>query len=162
MLLWSLEVASFECEPSPTWCRVLTSWASLSLTFGGGVTLHDVSRSCIVDRRNWSQQIHLRLFIAPCPDATFFCNRTSFRKLSRIFFHLRWTSLPGSKKQSTMAWYCHYLQVPYKWQQFPFITSWIPAWSHNHSQNCKGHARSNMGRSASCVYHRNTRTTGYD
>lgn len=162
MLLWSLEVASFACESSPTWCPVLTSWASLSLTFRGGVTLPDVYHSCIVGRRKWSQQIHLRLFIAPCPDATFFCNWISFRKLSRIFFHLRWTSLPGSKKQSNMVSYCHYLQVPYKWQQFPFIASWIPAWSHNHLRNCKEHTRSNMRRSASCVCHRKASTTGYD
>ena len=162
MLLWSLEVASFACQPSPTWCPVLTSWASLSLTLGGGVTLPGVPRSCIVGRRNWSQPILLRLFIVPCPDATFFCNWTSFRKLSRIFFHLRWTSLPGSKKQSTKAWYCYYLQVPCKWQHFPFIASLIPAWSHNHSRNCRGHARSNMGRSASCVCHRKAKTNGYD
>ena len=101
-------------------------------------------------------------FYCPCPDATFFCNWTSFRKLSRIFFHLRWTSLPGSKKRSTKVWFCYYLQVPCKWQQFSFIASWIPAWSHNYSRNCRGHTRSNMGRSASSVCHRKARTNGYD
>jgi hypothetical protein len=54
------------------------------------------------------------------------------------------------------------LKVPCKWQQIPFIALWIPAWSHNHSRNCMGNARSNMGRSASCVCHRKARTTGYD
>jgi hypothetical protein len=55
------------------------------------VTLPDAPRSCIVGRRNWSQQIHLRLFIAPCPDVSYFYNWTSFRELSQIFFHLSWT-----------------------------------------------------------------------
>jgi hypothetical protein len=31
--------------------------------------------------------------------------------------------LEEKKKKSTMASYCHYLQVPCKWQQFPFIAS---------------------------------------
>ena len=45
-----------------------------------------------------------------------------------------------------------YFQVHCYWQQVPFIALRIPAWSHNHSQDCTGHMRSSMGMSTKCVY----------
>ena len=41
--------------------------------------------------------MYLRRFLAPCPDVPFFCNWRSLRKLSRIFLHFLWISLPGNK-----------------------------------------------------------------
>ena len=41
--------------------------------------------------------MYLRRFLAPCPDVPIFCNWSSLRKLSRIFLHFLWISLPGNK-----------------------------------------------------------------